>query len=144
MVGLHLDTKRGDILKGIIEGITFYLKEVIDSLPATGIQIKDYRAVGGGSQSDIWVQTCANILEQPFTRPVITEAGALGAAIIAGVGAGIFADYAQGVDAMVKLEHTFEPNLSLHHRYQSRYEYYKRIWPLMADYLRELSANTHG
>jgi xylulokinase len=143
MVGLHLGTKRGEVLKGIIEGVTFYLKEVVDSLPATGIQIENYRAVGGGSRSDIWVQACADILGQPFTRPVITEAGALGAAIMAGVGSGVFKDYAQGVAAMVKPERTFEPDLSLHHRYQSRYQYYQRLWPLMADYLRELSANTH-
>ncbi len=143
MAGLRLGTKRGEVLKGIIEGITFYLKEVVDSLPATGIQIESYRAVGGGSRSDIWVQTCANILGQPLTRPVVTEAGALGAAIMAGVGAGIFEDYTQGVAAMVKLERTFEPDLALHHRYQSRYQHYQRLWPLMADYLRELSDHTH-
>jgi xylulokinase len=142
MVGLHLATKRGEVLKGIIEGITFYLKEVVDSLPATGIQIESYRAVGGGSRSDIWVQTCANILGQPFIRPVINEAGALGAAIVAGVGAGIFGDYTEGVAAMVRLEHTFEPDASLHRRFQAQYEHYRRLWPLMADYLQELPART--
>ncbi len=143
IVGLHLDTKRGEVLKGIIEGITFYLKEVIDSLPEIGIRIQDYRVVGGGSRSDTWVQICANILGTPFTRPVITEAGALGAAILAGVGGGIYADYAEGVAAMVKLDRTFEPDLALHQRYQTRYQYYQRLWPLMADYLRELPANFH-
>jgi xylulokinase len=142
MVGLHLGTRRGEVLKGIIEGITFYLKEVVDSLPATGIQINDYRVVGGGSRSDIWVQTCASILGKPFTRPAITEASALGAAIIAGVGAGIFGDHVQGVAAMVKLERSFEPDTSLHQRYQAHYQHYRRLWPLMADYLRELSVKT--
>lgn len=142
-VGLQLGTKRGDVLKGILEGITYYLKEVVDSLPATGIQINDYRAVGGGSRSDIWVQTCANILGQPFSRPVITEAGALGAAILSGIGAGLFADYSQGVEAMVKLERTFEPDLILHQRYQDHYQAYRRLWPLMADFLMELSALAH-
>jgi xylulokinase len=142
LAGLHLETSRGDVLKGIIEGAAFYLKEVVDSLPATGIQIENYRAVGGGSRSDTWVQTCADIFGQPITRPVITEAGALGAAIIAGVGSGLFESYAQGVAAMVKLERTFEPDLHLHERYQVRYQYYQRLWPLMADYLRELSADT--
>jgi sugar (pentulose or hexulose) kinase len=49
------------VLKGIIEGAAFYLKELVDSLPATGIQIENYRAVSGGSRSDVWVQTCADI-----------------------------------------------------------------------------------
>jgi len=69
---------------------------------------------------------------------VITEAGALGAAIIAGVGAGLFESYTQGVDAMVKLERVFEPAPRQHEQYQARYQHYRRLWPLMADYLREL------
>jgi len=143
IAGLRLETNRGEVLKGIIEGVAFNLKEIVDSLPETGIQTKDYRAVGGGSQSDAWVQTCANIFGQPFTRPVTTEAGALGAAIIAGVGSGLFESYAQAVAAMVKFERTFEPDPRQHERYQTRYQYYQRLWPLMADYLRELSADTH-
>ena len=143
ITGLHLGTRRGEVLKGIIEGVAFYLKEVVDSLPATGIKIENYRAVGGGSRSDAWVQTCADIFGQPFTRPVVTEAGALGAAIIAGVGSGIFDSYSQAVAAMVSLERTFEPDLARHARYQARYQYYRRLGPLMADYLRELSADTN-
>jgi xylulokinase len=139
MAGMRLGTRRGEVLKGIIEGVAFYLKELVDSLPATGIKIENYRAVGGGSRSDAWVQTCADIFGQSFTRPVITEAGALGAAIIAGVGSGIFESYAQGVGAMVKLERTFEPDLRQHARYQARYQYYQRLGPLMGDYLREIS-----
>ncbi len=138
IAGLHLETKRGDVLKGIIEGTAFYLKEVVDSLPETGIKIENYRAVGGGSRSDVWVQTCADIFGLPFTRPVITEAGALGAAIIAGVGARIFENYHQGVESMVKLDCTFEPDQIMHDRYQSRYQTYQRLGPLMADYLRDL------
>jgi xylulokinase len=138
ITGLRLETTRGEILKGILEGTAFYLKEVVDSLPETGIQCHDYRVVGGGSQSDAWVQTCTNIFGQPFTRPVITEAGALGAAIIAGVGSGIFDTYDQGVAAMVKLERIFEPDPGLHARYQDRFQHFRRLWPLVADYLRDL------
>jgi xylulokinase len=142
MAGLHLATQRGEILKGIIEGVAFYLKEVVDSLPTTGIKIMNYRPVGGGSRSDIWVQTCSDIFGLPFTRPVITEAGTLGAAIIAGVGSGIFKSYTQGVAAMVKLERTFEPDFMKHTRYQAWYQYYQRMGLLMTDFLREISAGT--
>ena len=140
IAGLYLGTRRGEVLQGIIEGVAFYLKELVDSLPATGIKIEDYRVVGGGSRSDIWVQTCADIFGQPFTRPVITEAGALGAAIIAGVGSGVFKNHAEGVAAMVKLERTFEPFPAKHARYQVRYQYYQRLGPMMTDYLRKLVA----
>jgi xylulokinase len=139
IAGLQLETSRGDILKGILEGTTFYLRECLESLPATGIEITDFRAAGGGSRSDAWIQICADIMGRPFVRPKITEAGVLGAAIIAGVGCGIFPTLEVGVEAMVKLERTFEPDLKMHALYQGRFEKYKQLWPLMKDYLRRLA-----
>ncbi len=140
IAGLRLETTRGEILKGLIEGAAYYLKEGVDSLPPAGIEIHDYRAAGGGSQSDVWVQTCADIFGRPITRPAISEAGALGAAIIAGVGIGLFPTYGQAVEAMVTFERTFEPDPRRHELYQARYEQYRRLWPLMADLLRDLAA----
>jgi xylulokinase len=142
ITGLHLGTQRGEVLKGIIEGVAFYLKEVVDSLPETGIKIENYRAVGGGSRSDAWVQTCADIFGKPFSRPVVKEAGALGAAIIAGVGAGVFESYAKAIVSMVKHERTFKPDMHRHERYQARYHVYQRMASRMTDYLRELSTDT--
>lgn len=139
MAGLKLDTTRGEILKGILEGITFYLKECLDTLPSAGIEIKDYRAVGGGSKSHTWVQLCADILGCPFTRLQIKEAGALGAAIIAAIGCGVFHSFDEGVMGMVKLEKTFEPDPRLHQRYLNRYDDYRRLYPSLRGYLKELA-----
>jgi xylulokinase len=138
VAGLRLETSRGDILKGILEGITFDLKECIESLPPTGIEITDFRAVGGGSKSDAWIQVCADILGRPFVRPRVTEAGTLGAAIMAGVGSGVFPSYEDGVARLVSLERAFEPDPQQHKRYESQFEKYRRLWPLMGEYLREL------
>ncbi len=143
MAGLHLETSRGDVLKGTLEGTTFYLKDCVESLPETGIEINDYRAVGGGSKSDAWIQICADILGQPFTRPLITEAGALGAAIIAGVGSGVFPSYEAGVAAMVKVDRTFEPDPQQHQLYRERFEKYRQLYPLAKAYLKDLHRTTH-
>ncbi|MGA9350586.1 MAG: FGGY family carbohydrate kinase [Anaerolineae bacterium] len=140
VAGLRLETSRGDILKGILEGTTFDLKECIESLPPTGIEIVDFRVVGGGSKSDAWIQICADILGWPFVRPGITEAGALGAAIIAGVGDGVFSSFEAGVEAMVRLERTFEPDPQRQKLYESRFEMYRRLWPLMEEYLWDLAS----
>jgi len=137
--GLRLETGRGDILKGIIEGSTFYLKECIDALPGAGIEITDFRVAGGGSKSDAWLQVCADIIGKPFIRPWVTEAGTLGAAIIAGVGHGLFPSFEAGVESMVRLERTFEPNPRQNQLYADRYDKYTRLWPLMSDYLRGLN-----
>jgi len=138
IAGLRLETSRGDILKGLVEGATFYLKECIESLPPTGIEIHDFRAVGGGSKSDAWIQVTADILGRPLVRPRVTEAGALGAAIIAGVGGGVFPSYEAGVEAMVSLERTFEPDPRKQRLYEIQFERYARLGPLMGGYLRDL------
>lgn len=140
VAGLRIETSRGDILKGILEGTTFYLKECVESLPPTEIEIADFRAVGGGSKSDAWIQMCADIMGRPFVRPKITEAGALGAAVIAGVGSGVFPSYEDGVEAMVNLERTFEPDPQQQKLYESWFEKYSRLWPLMEEYLRDIAS----
>lgn len=137
ITGLRLETTRGDILRGILECTTFYLRDCVASLFPTGIEIADFRAVGGGSKSDRWIQICADIMGRPFVRPKITEAGALGAAIMAGVGGDLFPTFEAGVDAMVSLERTFEPNLQQSRLYEEKFGQYKQLWPLMKTFLRE-------
>jgi sugar (pentulose or hexulose) kinase len=72
-------------------------------------------------------------------RPAINEAGALGAAILAGVGCGVFPSLEAGVAAMVRLERSFEPNTTRQRQYDARFAKYQRLWPLLADYLRHLT-----
>jgi xylulokinase len=137
ILGLHLETRRGAILKGLMECATFYLKELVDRLPLTGIDIQEYRVSGGGSKSDAWIQTCADILGQPFTRPKVTEAGCLGAALMAGVGAGRFSSFDEGVTAMIDLDRTFDPNLTRVQQYQDQFKEYIKLWPLLRSFIRK-------
>jgi sugar (pentulose or hexulose) kinase len=140
MVGLKLSTTRGDIAKALLEATMFYIRECIDELPGTGIAIETFRAAGGGSRSDAWLQMGADILARPFVRARFSEAGLLGAAVIAGVGTGVFDTFAEGVGAMVSLGETFEPRADYVERYNARFEHYRRLWPLMQEYLGKLSA----
>lgn len=139
MVGLRLETTRGDVLKGILEGAVFYLRECMGPLPATGMAIDEFRAVGGGSQSDAWLQVSADILGRPLTRTSVPEAGALGGAILAGAATGAFGSPQEGVDAMVRLGPSFEPRPDTRRAYDTRFEKYRELWPLMRDYLRSLT-----
>ncbi len=142
IAGLRLETPRGAVLKGIVEGATFYLRSCVDGLPGTGITIDEFRAVGGGSKSAAWVQLSADILGRPLMRPAVTEAGALGAAIIAGVGSGHFASYAEAVEAMVRPERAFEPDMARHRGYAEWYGAFQEIGPLMQGYLSALVGRT--
>jgi len=138
IMGLRLDTSRGAILKAILEGATFYLRECLEALAPTGIRVEELRAVGGGSKSDYWVQLSADIFGLPLVRPEITEAGVLGAAILAGVGCGTFDSVEEGVAAMVRLERLFEPDSRQASAYEPWFARYREMWPLMRDFLRRL------
>ena len=140
MLGLKLETSRGDILKGLIEATTFYLRECLEALPDAGITIEDFRAVGGGSKSEAWLQIVADVMGRPVVKPQINEAGVLGAAILAGAGCGVFSALDEGVGTMVKLERTFYPRQQVQQRYDERFRQYRRLWPLIQDYLREITA----
>lgn len=139
IAGVKLETTRGEILKALLEATTFYLRENFETLPGAGIEIADFRAVGGGSKSEVWIQICADILGRPFVRPAVSEAGVMGAAILAGAGSGVFPSLKAGVEAMVRLDRTFEPDPENQRRYEERFAKYQRLWPLMSDYLRDLA-----
>jgi xylulokinase len=140
IAGLRLETSRGDILRGILEGVTYYLRQCLESLPGTGIEIQTLRAVGGGSKSDAWVQLSADILGRPIERPANPEAGALGAAILAGTAVGEFSSLAEGCQAMIQIERDFSPDPARHRSYSDKFEHYRRLWPHMAEYLRDIAA----
>ena len=136
IAGLKVETTRGDILKGILEGVVFYHKGLVDASAETGIALRELRAVGGGSRSDAWLQISADILGRPVVRTRVSEAGCLGVALLAAAGTGAFRSLEEGVGAMVSLGERFEPDPERQRRYEERFEKYRALWPLMKDYLR--------
>jgi xylulokinase len=135
LTGLTLQTRRGDILQGILQSAVFDLKACVDLLPRAGLEVRGYRAAGGGSRSDAWLQLCADILGAPLVRPRVSEAGALGAAILAGTGTGEFGSMEEGAERMVQLGEAFEPDPGRAARYAELYERFRRLWPLLRDFL---------
>jgi xylulokinase len=142
MTGLRLTTERGEILKGIIESIIFDLRVTFDALSKQGNVIEQLIIVGGGSKSDDWIQVICDILDRPAMRPRIIESGTLGAAIIAGVGSGIFDDYKSAVRVMVHKDVVFMPNASKNEVYNHRYRKFLALKEILRDYLSELSRDS--
>jgi xylulokinase len=137
MTGLRLGTTRGEILKGIQEGTLFYIKDCAMRLPDADEAFAECRAVGGGSNSDVWMQTAADIFNRPITCTKVAEAGTLGGAILAGAATGVFASAEEGADAMVGLDRVFEPDPARAATYAERFAKYQRLWPLLRDFLRD-------
>lgn len=139
LTGIRLTTNRGEILKGIIEGIMLDLKVTIDFLAEADFNVKEFVTVGGGSKSNAWVQVCADILGRKMVRPKVIESGTLGSAIIAGVGSGIFSDYESAVNTMVKMDETFMPGKANYSIYQGKASLFIELRQTLNDYLKKLS-----
>jgi xylulokinase len=135
ILGLRTSTRRGEILKSIMESVTFYFADSVHGLEAMGIGTAEFIATGGGAKSDQWLQIKADIFGIPFVRPQVTEGSVIGAAIQAGIATGVFHSPAEAVSKFVKRAKVFEPNLTRHKIYQEKLEAYRELFPLLKDFL---------
>ena len=108
--GLTLETERGELIKGLLEGIMLHLGVGQERLEQIGVSIESYRATGGGARSDAWLQLCADVLDRPVERTRTEHTAALGAALLAGVGSGAFGTLRDAAERLSWPEQTFEPD----------------------------------
>ena len=127
IVGLRTSTTRGEILKSILEGETFYFVGPLDSLADLGYETTHFVATGGGAKSDAWLQIKADILGARFVRPVHVESGTLGAALLAGAGAGIVSSVEEAYEPFGGVDRTFVPDPERHARYREAIERYQQV-----------------
>jgi xylulokinase len=136
IIGLTPQSTRGEVLKAIMECETFYFAELLESLDRMGHKITECIATGGGAKSDEWLQIKADIFGIPFVRPVITEAGVLGAAMLAGMAIGHFNSPVEAVNQFVKYSSIFEPVDFKHNQYQHKLRYYNEIFSSIKNHLK--------
>ncbi len=144
ILGLRTGTTRGEILKAICEGTAFHFVDGIKTLRRLGIDTTEFIASGGGAKSDAGLQMRADILGVPFVRPCITEAGVLGAALLAGVSTRVFQDAAEAVRVCVRRDRTFEPSAERHAVYRERHAQFRQIFPSLQVVLKELELSDAG
>lgn len=126
-LGLGAEHGRGAMARAIMEGVCLQAKWSLEAFPAPHSAL---RMTGGAANSPPWVQMMADIAALPVTVPQNPEAGCTGAAILAGVGAGLFPDCAAGLQALGGAGHTVLPGADSA-AYQALYERYKRgFWHL--------------
>jgi autoinducer 2 (AI-2) kinase len=87
---------------------------------------------GGSCKSDLWVEILANVMNLPIVVPVHAEGSALGAAVCAGVGAGAYGDFRQGIDALVKPKRVAEPNVEAVDQYNALFEKWMQVRGVLA------------
>ncbi len=129
IVGLTINTKPEEILRAILEGITYEIMVNVERLDEAGIHVNELRAVGGLSKSDTFLQIKADIMGREVSTLEISEAGTLGVAILAGTAAGIYSSIKEAVNQLVKKKKVFYPNESMNSIYKDKFQTYKKIYP---------------
>jgi xylulokinase len=130
ILGLRLSTHRNEILRALLEGVAFEMRLNLGILESAGCHLEELRAIGGGSRSPMWNQLKADVLGMPLTRLEISEAGCLGAAILA-CASDTGRTAAQITAEWVKPGERFEPVSSNVDRYNGQFDRYKRVRPAM-------------
>ncbi|HSR86636.1 MAG TPA: FGGY family carbohydrate kinase [Streptosporangiaceae bacterium] len=127
--GLAMNHNGRHIARAVVEGCTFALQDVLGRLDALGLAGREIRVVGGGARSELWLQIKADVTGRPV-RPVLTaEPTATGAAVLAGLAAGTFADPADAVARTVTTSaRSYEPDQRTAAVYAERYAQYRALF----------------
>ncbi|MHB9034882.1 MAG: xylulokinase [Anaerolineae bacterium] len=131
-VGLTMTHGRAEMARAVLEGVAFNLRLILDAFREQGAEFGKLRILGGGARSAVWRQILADIFEVPLLRLALpSEATAMGAAIAAGVGVGIYRGYDIAAE-LIPTEPGEEPNPATFACYHAMYDLFKRSYAALA------------
>ncbi|HYF81698.1 MAG TPA: xylulokinase [Clostridia bacterium] len=130
-VGMSTTTTRGHMTRAVLEGVAFGLFDSLRILEELEVPIKQVRVIGGGAKSALWKQILADVFSLEIQEINTNQGGALGAAILAAVGAKRYATVDEGCNAMIKVVNRTNP-------IRENVERYKSIYPLYVDLYSDL------
>jgi xylulokinase len=130
-VGLSLRHDRGALVRAVLEGVAFGLRDALELLKELGVVPQLGRASGGGARSDLWLRIVASVLGISLERTAVEEGAAYGAALLGGVAAGVFADVHEAVAACVRIRDRIEPEPAWADTYAREYQRFRALYPAL-------------
>ncbi|MBE6776934.1 MAG: xylulokinase [Ruminococcaceae bacterium] len=137
-VGLCMNTTRADMVQAVLEGVAFAIRDNMEIARAQGINITSSSLCGGGAKSELWQKILCNILNVEVLLLQTEQGPGYGAAMLAMVGCGEFANPKECADKFVKLKKTITPNTDISLRYEERYKKFKEIYPTVKTLYKKL------
>ncbi|OHE75795.1 MAG: hypothetical protein A2107_03185 [Verrucomicrobia bacterium GWF2_62_7] len=136
-IGLRNVATKGDMLRAIIEALNFQFLEIMAGLgTAVGVAPQKLVAGGGGTSNPFWMQNRADMAGRAIEAPAVEETTPLGAAILAGIGVGLYKNEEDAFRQVYRPGRVYEPDLKLTAFYAERFEVFRKIYPA----LKEISA----
>jgi xylulokinase len=129
------------MIRSILEGVAFGLRDSLELMRNMGLRIEQVRASGGGARSPLWRQILADVFQSEIVLTNVTEGAAFGAALLAGVGSGIYKDVHEACDRTVRFTDRVEPgpDASI---YTDYYQVYRSLYPTLKPEFDRISAIT--
>jgi len=131
LLGLSASHKRGHVVRAVLEGVAFSLKDSFTILEEMKVPVREIRLGGGGARSVLWRQIQADIYGRDVGIPRAEEGAAYGAAILAGVGVGVWASVDAACNAVVEVAHHVRSRPDVVAVMNTRYAQYRKIYPAL-------------
>jgi xylulokinase len=126
-VGLSVRHDRGALWRAVLEGVAYGLRDSLELLHELGARPESARVSGGGARSELWLRILASVLGLPLETTESEEGSALGAALLAGIRAGVFSDADDAVARCVRPRRRIEPEWD----YDDGYRRFRRLYPTL-------------
>jgi xylulokinase len=127
MHGIRVNHDAGHFVRAFLEGVAYQLRENVDVFSRNGIGANEIYAMGGGAKSGLWNSIKAAVCGMTVVTSEVDEPGCAGAAILAGVGAGLLSGIQDGCERLNKAGKRFEPDQGLVTLYDELYNNYLEL-----------------
>jgi xylulokinase len=138
-VGLTTRHTIAHMTRAVMEGVVLSLKDSLGIMRDLGVPVEKIRTTGGGARSALWRQLQADVYGLPVRRTVSDEGPAYGAALLAGVAAGVYGDVAEAASVIELREEVTEPDAERLKAYQKYYQVYRSLYPSQRQAMHRLS-----
>ena len=126
--GLSFDKTRGHVIRAILEGVAYSLEHNMRTAAQTGVTVEVMNAMGGAANSVLWTQIKADVTGKVIQVPASDTATTLGAALLAGVGCGVYQNYQEAVERTVRIIRVQNPDPKNHEIYRKYMELYLKLY----------------
>jgi xylulokinase len=141
-VGLSGAHGRAEMTRAVLEGVAFSLRDGLDAMRELGVEAEQIRAVGGGARSALWRQIQADVYGRPVHRTLADEGPAYGAALLAGVAAGVWRDVHEATAVVALRDEVTEPSGEGVRVLGERYATYRELYPSLREAMHALASES--
>ena len=138
--GLSATHTKRDMLRAVMEGVVYSLRDCLEIINGMGVSVSEVRASGGGGKSPLWRQMQADVFGTEIQTINSSEGGALGVALLAGVGTGVYKSVPEACDATIGVVSRQQGDVNAKKTYDGYYKLYKNLYTSLKGDFKTLAA----